>query len=375
VISGEKIAASVSNPNELVNVTIEELDAIRNKFSFSSTLHLLYLKKLALTNDIRFEGELRNVAANCMDRERMYHLIHSGNLNIPQNSSKTIEINEEPIEQRILKTTTEEKIISPVDEKSAEANTISSETSVNQIEKTIDIETSHPVIEEKLHVSEQNEFIADQKLKEENLVSDAIENLVLPDVADALYEKELNITRPSVEKEKLTPEDEPKQKTIETSLLGTSKEKSNPEEKTSEPIDLSKLSFVEWLLYKQKQSKGEIITVQTTDKTQNEVLIESAEEKKQRISKIDIDALLTRFIHEEPSISRPKNTFFSPSKKAKKSLEETPDLVTETLAKIYFLQKNYTKAIKAYEQLSLVYPEKKTFFAVQIEKIKHEQNK
>jgi len=67
--------------------------------------------------------------------------------------------------------------------------------------------------------------------------------------------------------------------------------------------------------------------------------------------------------------------FFSASKMAAASLVDKEEIVTETLAKIYVAQGNYSKAISSYKSLSLKYPEKSTFFAgliKEIEKLKSE---
>ena len=52
-----------------------------------------------------------------------------------------------------------------------------------------------------------------------------------------------------------------------------------------------------------------------------------------------------------------------------RSVAENDEIITETLAAIYFQQKNYEKAQKAYHKLSLKYPEKSVYFAARIKEI------
>jgi hypothetical protein len=59
--------------------------------------------------------------------------------------------------------------------------------------------------------------------------------------------------------------------------------------------------------------------------------------------------------------------------KAKESLIENEHLVTETLAKIYALQGSVNKAVRAYEILSLKFPQKSAYFASLIQKLKNNQ--
>ena len=70
------------------------------------------------------------------------------------------------------------------------------------------------------------------------------------------------------------------------------------------------------------------------------------------------------------TFEKPKKEFFSPVKKAKESVDENKMPVSETLARIFELQGNFPKAIYVYEQLSLIFPKKKPYFASQINLLK-----
>lgn len=70
------------------------------------------------------------------------------------------------------------------------------------------------------------------------------------------------------------------------------------------------------------------------------------------------------------TFEKPKKDFFSAQTSAKESLGVKNLPVSETLAKVFESQGNYSMAISTYEQLILIFPEKKIFFADQIKKIK-----
>jgi len=83
------------------------------------------------------------------------------------------------------------------------------------------------------------------------------------------------------------------------------------------------------------------------------------------------ESLIEKFLEAQPKMPPIKDQESgSPMESQKVTDPVDEDFVTETLAQIYARQGYHKKAIHIFEKLSLKYPEKSTYFAGQIEKIK-----
>ena len=92
----------------------------------------------------------------------------------------------------------------------------------------------------------------------------------------------------------------------------------------------------------------------------------------------DQNAIISNLI-EELDVETPKIQFDPERHDAtvnysKPSLVENPDIISETLARLYYQQGYTGKAVKIYKKLSLLFPEKSCYFAAQISEIKNSKN-
>lgn len=100
--------------------------------------------------------------------------------------------------------------------------------------------------------------------------------------------------------------------------------------------------------------------------------------KKASSSKNSQSELIEKFIQNEPQMGRqklvPDENQPGQTDLAAQFIRESEDFHTETMANIMVFQKKYRKAIQIYEKLGLKFPEKRAYFASQIEKVKEKSN-
>lgn len=84
------------------------------------------------------------------------------------------------------------------------------------------------------------------------------------------------------------------------------------------------------------------------------------------------DELLEEFIRETGSQGFKRSAFYNPDESARKSIEENEGIVSETLARLVAAQGKKEKAIEIYQKLMLKNPQKSSYFAAQIEKLRKE---
>src|SRR5690606_31194648 len=149
--------------------------------------------------------------------------------------------------------------------------------------------------------------------------------------------------------------------------------------KLGKPLEFDKHeshSFTEWLKltrFHPIKRDNKMTDIPQPEKEEaeipNETIAENDLEKTMKFQLID------KFISQNPKID--PRTPANPKLNLAKLQNIQPEaLMTETLARIYVEQKNYSKAIQSYKILSLKYPEKSSFFAIQIKAVEalQEQN-
>jgi hypothetical protein len=318
MLNWEEIATRIENPVLCSQNEVQDLKDFCEKFPYSQVFPLLYLRVLSDGNHVNFEEELEKYAHKITDRVQLYNLLHQKDEGISIPISE-VEISEVEIPEEKL----EEAEVSISDVK------VESELEIGEITEFDLEEKWENQFEEEVNVQiNQSETIIDE-LEKEILASSASAAFVIEEIGD-------NSPEPELPEFDLSIGDADDDSELELDVLPVS---------TNNQNNSSEKTFLEWLTNSSK--------------------IQFNEEVEENNSSYEVSYI---------EFEKPKKEFFSPIKKAKESLNEETLPVSETLAKIYQAQGNISKAIYVYQQLSLIIPEKKSYFASQIKSLKKKIN-
>ena len=305
----------IKNPNSLEKDSVKELQKLVNDFPYFQSAHLLLSLASKKWDASVYQKSLKKTAIVVTNRSHLFNLIQQFDL-----SNSVIEDSDH---QKLVV----EEVLDPID----------STKELNILKATeLLIENSDSEISE-------TEF--QQKTKPN--AEEVLESEIAKQVVSAIVEKQMfNLS--------------------DTQFLF----KQNKEPET----------FTDWLRLIQKSNKQISAENILDTNTENNTDIKTRLEKSKIINqesalnkKLKNLALIDKIIENSPGQIKIKDDqkFYSPEHNAKESLLENEHLVSETLAKIYALQGSVNKAVRAYEILSLKFPQKSAYFASLIQKLKN----
>lgn len=300
----------ISSPHKAVHSDLEKLQDLKKQFPFFQSAHILLTLVSKRYDSGIYQDTLRKTAISIPNRARLYDLL---NAPVIEEKPEIIPVAEEEI-----------KVVEPV-----------IETRVEQMEE------AKKEVSEIEHLKAIELHSEKEEIKEEDL-NEQVEKEVEKQIITAFVEKEILKTH---------------------DWYKTAEKK---EEISSGTFSdwLSALKKVDRIVVEEPVKKGE---PEKPRKTELQKPVEKKAEQK---------AIIDKIIDLDPGNIRldPNQRFYEANAKAKESLLENEHLVTETLAKIYALQGNISKAIRAYEILSLKFPQKSAYFASLIENLKKEKD-
>ncbi len=310
----------IENSSSVNRQMIGEIYELIDIFPYFQSAHLLLLKGLYKNSDVKFENQLRNSAIHINDRDVLYWLLRE-DTSLSANASVNSSIGkvENPSGNPLLEGS---ESISPLHEPEKDTDTqqtvieaVNSEHLINDIEKDSDkINLNETTDGSSGYVSGHGTLIAAEP---ESTESSGV--IFLPDEETNCMEEKVFFMDPGF---------------------------SVPANSELLELDLDE----------------ETLTIEEELPVENG----NRESKKQLQNE-----LIDKFIISNPRIEPQKDKTDNPNEDISMPfVEQTDGLVTETLAKIYVCQGYYSKAIDIYEKLSLKFPEKSSYFATQIEKVK-----
>lgn len=312
-MNAQELNNLIKNPELLGSIDTDTLRGVCEKYPYFQLLQLLLCKKLHDKSDFESPRQLRRAAVCVPSGRRLYKLLYEEKLReLIEENIREIESYSEPDQPD------EASFDTPIPIKSLQKP----HQVATQDESEVKADVDKP--------NDKTETETDSPGDSENLAAQ-LETEILKHAAQSAYYLR---TESAKAPDKVTRDGEEKE------------ESTKPKKEV--PVRSSQ-KFGDWL------------KVLDSDKI-NEL---RKEERKK-----DAGELIDEFIAKQPQISKADTGFdFDPAAVSNFEAVQDKEFVSETLAKIYEKQGNVSKALKIYRILMSKYPEKKSYFARQIQEL------
>ena len=389
----------IGQPNEINAASASELIALCDKYPWFSAPHTLLAHYFARTNDFRKEEWLTRAASRIHSREWLYYFLQPVSNDLPVGIPVGAALEAMAPEPAAVIEPSEPIILA------AEPVTAAPESIIAAPEPFIStVETVIAAAEPAIAAAEPIIAAAEPNTESENSMAE-LSAMQIPELELQTQTKEIQNTIPV--KTSIAPIDfpaatvplfQPAEEYDIAKAMGTTFNFEpvdfNDNNQSSEPLDQPKqtrpYNIEEFLSLGLISNDEDVENKVESSKSNTDPSIEELNffdwletrntpaaaipETNKPAKNLDKFGLINQFIEKQPSISRPKQEFYSPERAMKRSEEFSTSIVTETLANIFRTQGHFEKAIISYQKLQLKFPEKSTYFASLIEQIKKEQN-